>query len=146
MKKILTFSLIFFSAFYGWAQDRVGPEDPGFPDQYAGYDFKDRFVALIVSDDLCNYYLVDFSKLPARFERVYFMNLSFNADQIVNIRVDAERNIVCFKARFKYSETEIEKVFDDLKQKTNDTATLWSANKKTEWLKENDKYKLTDAP
>ncbi|MEI6435721.1 MAG: hypothetical protein WCP32_12810 [Bacteroidota bacterium] len=145
MKRILVFSLFLITVFSGWTQDRIPPNDPAYLDRYAGYNFNSRFFALINSDDLSAYYLVDFSKLPSRFERVYFMNLSFSADEIVNVRVDADRNIVCFKALFKYKETEIKKVFDDLKQKTNDVNTSWTSDKKTEWLKENDKYKFTKA-
>ena len=119
----------------------IQPDDPAFIARYAGFDFKGKFAAAIDKDEANNYFLLDFSKLPTRFERVYFMNLSFSSEQLVNIDPDIAKDRVCFMTSKKYSETEILQLFDEIRVKTNDTAGKWPEGQKSDWLKEKDKYK-----
>lgn len=141
MKHIIAFSLVFFSAFCGWTQHVILPGEPGFPEQYADYDFKDKFATLIATDELNNYYLADFKEMPSRFERIYFMNMSFSADHLVNLYFDDEKNIVCFKAHVKYPEADILAKLEDLLTKTRLVYNTYTPDQQTEWLKNNDKYK-----
>lgn len=123
-------------------QDKaIQPGSRDFTAKYADFDFKGKFAVLIDNDETNNYYLLDFTKLPTRFERVYFMNLSFRSVEIVNIDPDITGSRVCFMSNRKYSASETIKLFEELKRTVNIPATSWSDTRKTEWLKVNDKYK-----
>ncbi len=141
MKRIVIFSLLFLPAIFGFSQPDAGSGETGFINRYADFDFKGAFAALAESDEVSNYYLLDFSKLPARFERIYFMNLAFAKDHIVNIEFDAERSIACFKANSGYPDPEVMAIFDDLLAETGKVAESWLPAQQTAWLVENDKYK-----
>lgn len=141
MKRKLLLFMMLFTTLMGWSQNGSDPGDPGFLDQYAGFDFQGRFAAKVLSQEVNNFYLTDFSLLPSRFERIYFMNLSFSAEQIVNLRFEANRDIVCFKAHEKYPEAEIVKILDGLLEKTRSISSTWPTSQKDDWLMANDKYK-----
>jgi len=119
----------------------VQPGDPAFVAKYAGLDFKGKFALAIEQTPSNNYFLVDFSILPVRFERVYFINLTFSSDKLINIDPDISKDRVCFMANSKYSETDILEIFEDLKKKVDEKSASWSENMKAEWLQRNDKYK-----
>ncbi len=121
--------------------DGIHPGDPGFREKYAGFDFKGQFAVVIERDAENTYYLLDFTKLPSRFERVYFMNLSFGNYKIVNLDPLVSEDMICFKSNLKYVEKEIVTVFDDLKTRTIGVSKDWAADVKQKWLTENDKYK-----
>lgn len=120
---------------------QILPADPAFIAKYANFDFLGNFASVIDKDSANNYFLLDFSKLPTRFERVYFMNLSFSSDELINIGPDITRDQVCFMSNNKYNETSVLIIFDEIKKKVALTSSSWSDEKKSEWLKENDKYK-----
>jgi hypothetical protein len=122
-------------------QAGVQPEGNEFLAKYAKFDFKGNFAATVDKDEANTYFLVDFSKLPTRFERVYFMNLSFASDELVNIDSDISKSNVCFKASNKYSEKDILKIFDELKSKVVLISSEWTDDKESQWLNKNDKYK-----
>ncbi|MEI7897501.1 MAG: hypothetical protein WCJ26_10735 [bacterium] len=142
MIRILSLSLLLIAnvMVHGQQAD-FNPGDPDFVAKYAGFDFKGSFAANIEHDSMNNYYLLDFSMLPTRFERVYFMNRSFLSEEIVNIDPDVLKNRVCFSASTKYGVTDVLKIFNEIKVKVSITASSWSDAEKLEWLKANDKYK-----
>jgi hypothetical protein len=122
-------------------QTGIQPADPAFIAKYANFDFKGNFAAAIDKDAANNYFLLDFSKLNSRFERVYFMNLSFSYDEIINIDPDIYKNRVCFMSHKNYSEADVLKIFDAIREKVLSAATSWSEDKQSQWLNVNDKYK-----
>ena len=122
-------------------QNDVLPGDPAFTAKYADVDFKGNFTLAVGKDASNNYYLVDFSKFASRFERVYFMNLSFSYDELISIDADITKNRVCFKAGLKYAGPEVIKIFDEIKNKVTITAAAWSDDREHQWLNANDKYK-----
>jgi hypothetical protein len=119
----------------------VKPDDPAFIGKYAKFDFHGKFAQAIDKDEVNNYFLLDFSKLPERFERVYFMNLSFSSDKLINVDPDLTKSRVCFMASSKFTVDEVIKTLDEIKEKVLSIASTWPEDKKSEWLKENDKYK-----
>ncbi len=142
MKHFLLFSLIFLGTLTISAQNGgIQPDDPSFIKRYENFDFKGQFAVLIDKDTRNNYFLLDFSKFSSRFERVYFMNLSFTSSKIVNIDPNIARDRICFISNQIYNEADIVKIFDELKSKTTDISATWSQDEKSKWLKENDKYK-----
>ena len=93
----------------------VNPEDPAFRARYKDLNFGDHFVLNVFSDDKNNYYAVDFSKLPSRFEKVYFMNLVFKKDKVVNIDSDISQQQVWFLASKMFTESSITDILNTLK-------------------------------
>jgi hypothetical protein len=142
MNRILFLAIILFANLAVCAQQTgVEPNDPAFIAKYATFDFKGNFSSAIDKDAAKNYFLVDFSRLPSRFDRVYFMDLSFSANEIVNIDPVITKDRVCFSASKKYSEDEVVKIFGELEKKVKDASSAWSEDKKSAWLQKNDKYK-----
>ncbi len=142
MIRILFFSLIFIARLTVSAQNfSIQPDDPAFIAKYENFDFKGKFAATILKNDVHNYFLLDFSKLASRFDRVYFLNLSFSAREIINIDPVITKEKICFMSDQKYKEEEVLNIFDELKNKVAVVSASWSDNQKSTWLKENDKYK-----
>ncbi len=105
------------------------------------FDLQGKFAVSYASDENNLYYLVDFSKLSTRFEKVYFINLSFSEQKIVNVDGDLTKDHILFKAGIRYPETEIVGIFDQLKKITEEKAKGMSPAGMEFWLKQNDKYK-----
>ncbi len=142
MTRILFIALLFFSSMALRAQaDAINPGEPGFREKYSDFNFQGHFAAKIAKDATNNYFLLDFSKLPSRFERVYFMNLCFGYYKIINIDPVVTMDKVFFMANQTYETDELLKLFGDLKDKAVNTAAAWAGEEKTKWLKVNDKYK-----
>jgi len=125
----------------GAQQPGVHPSDSGFIARYAGYDFKGRFASAIEKDAENNYFLLDFSKLPTRFDRVYFMNMSFSYAKIINADPDIKKDRVCFMSKKMYNETDVLNIFEEIKEKVAIISASWPEDWKSEWLNTNDKYK-----
>ncbi|MDP1622574.1 MAG: hypothetical protein Q8M08_09590 [Bacteroidales bacterium] len=141
MKRLLFFTPMFFAILTVSAQQPgVQPDDPAFIAKYANFNFKGKFASVIESDGINNYFLLDFSQLPTRFDRVYFMNVSFASKEIINIDPDLNKTRVCFMANVKYDQNEVLAIYDDIKKKVVETSFSLPADKKAEWLKNNDKY------
>lgn len=142
MKRLIFLIIILVASIAVRAQQGgVNPDNPAFIEKYAKFDFKEKFASVIDKDAVNTYYLLDFSKLPARFDRVYFMNLTFSYDKLVNIDPDIAKTRVCFMANGKYAGEEVIKLFDEILQKVISASSSWSEDQKSAWLTENDKYK-----
>jgi hypothetical protein len=121
--------------------EAFNPADSAFQRKYANVDFNGKFAIMIGTSGRNSYFLVDFSSLNSRFERVYFMNLSFTKNKIVNIDPDISKNRICFLADQRYGLNEITSLFDELKGNTINISSTWSHEEQNRWLKANDKYK-----
>ena len=122
-------------------QFNIDPNDSVFIRKYASYDFKGKFAVKAESDDRNNYYLLDFSNLPGRFERVYFLNLSFKTTEIINLDANISRDKIWFLSDKRNPEKQVIDLFLDLKKRSLEAATVYSDQQKAQWLKDNDKYK-----
>jgi hypothetical protein len=124
-----------------WAQTEVPiAADQDNLQKYAGVDFKDQFSVLVEKSGSNNIYLVDFSRLATRFERVYFMNLSFSTHRIVNIDPTVREDRVRFMSYEKNEPAAILKQMEEMRVKATQIAAAWTAEEKTNWLAKNDKY------
>ncbi len=137
---ILVFLLTGIQAFLFAQHPIVSPDDPAFIAKVASFDFKGQFAARIDQDGTNRYYLADFSMLSTRFERVWFMNLSFGTGKLVNVDPDLRKDRVIFKADKTYDDDLILRVFGELKEQTHRTSVDWSDTQKNEWLSSHDKY------
>jgi hypothetical protein len=103
-------------------------------------DFGSRFSVLFYSDDNYDYYVIDLTKLGDRFERIYFMNLTYADARIVNLDADIEKDQTWFKAYYKYKDEEITCLFKDLKEKTEDARIGMTVEEKSAWMAKYDKF------
>jgi hypothetical protein len=141
MKRFAT-SILFLLAVSGaFCQSEIKPGEPGYIDQFSKLNFNGKFALLVETDARSNYFLLDFSILKSRFERIFFMEKSFSVNEVVNLGFEAEKDRVCFKAAVNYSETEILQQFDLLLEKTKKISASWNDSEKSAWLLKNDKYK-----
>jgi hypothetical protein len=143
MKTIfLTVLLLFGSLAALMAQEvYINPQDPGFRAKYKDVDFAGRFSVVAVSDQDNNYYIVDFTKLPTRFDKIYFINLVFKGDKVVNIDPDLDQDRVWFLAVKTTKEQVVHDYLLNLKKKTEEAAAAMTTEEQSEWLKKNNKYK-----
>jgi hypothetical protein len=109
--------------------------------EYAGYDLKDRFAACIAGDSIHDYYLVDLARFESRFEKVYFMNLTFSVKELINLDPDLSRDRVLFMVVKTPSAENLVGELEKIHDQVNDTVKAWPAGRKSAWLNENDKYK-----
>jgi hypothetical protein len=114
---------------------------PALPLVFDQKEFGDRFSVLFASDDNYDYYVIDLTKLGSRFERVYFMNLTYADPRVVNIDADIEKDQTWFKSYYKNTEDEITCLLKDLKEKTDETRIGMTAEEKSAWMVKNDKFK-----
>jgi hypothetical protein len=103
-------------------------------------EFGDRFSVLFFSEDDYDYYVIDLTKLGDRFERIYFMNLTYQDSRLINLDAGIEKDQIWFKAYHQYKEPEIECLFKDLKEKAAITGRDMTAEEKSAWLTKNDKF------
>lgn len=101
--------------------------------------FEGRFCLSIPSDGDFNYCIVDLDKLDGRFERVYFLNLTYKETKIINIDPDITKSQLWFKSYYLDEEKEISRLLEDLRKKTRDASLSMSGEEKDSWLMKNDK-------
>lgn len=104
-------------------------------------DFNERFSVFYSSEGDYDYYVIDLTQLGGRFERIYFMNLTYSDSRIVNLDADLEKEQTWFKAYHKYTETEIECLFNDLKEETKQDSQKMTDEEKSAWMVKFDKFK-----
>jgi hypothetical protein len=103
-------------------------------------EFGERFSVLVYSEDDFDYYVIDLTKLGARFERVYFMNLTYQDSRLVNLDADIEKDQSWFKTFHQNSETEITCLFKDLKEKSDKASQEMTTEEKSVWMAKCDKF------
>jgi hypothetical protein len=119
----------------------INPKDPEFRKKYEQANFDGKFAILAETDETNNYFIADFSQLPSKFEKVFFLNLVFKNDKLVNIDSDVTQVKIWFLASKRYQQKEILAIFDRLKEKTTSAGKSFTEPEKEQWLLKNDKYK-----
>jgi hypothetical protein len=104
-------------------------------------EFAGRFSVMVQSDENYDYYAIDLTRFNDRFERVYFMDLTYADARVVNLDADIEKDLTWFKSYYSHKEAEITCLFNDLKEKTNEAGQKMSPAEKSEWLASHDKFK-----
>ncbi len=103
-------------------------------------EFGDSLSVLVFSDDSYDYYALDLTKLGGEFERVYFMNLSYEDPRVVNLDADLKKDQTWFKAYYKYPQSDIICLFKELKEKTDKRSLDMNDEEKSAWMAKNDKF------
>jgi hypothetical protein len=140
MKQLFIAILVSLSSGLTMAQSgNHAVEDQNSLQAYASYDFQGKFAAMVGQVGNNKVYLVDFSLLPTRFERVFFMNLSFGSYEIVNMDPTVTENRVRFMSDRNNAEKDVLQQLSELRERTV-KANAWTEDQKAAWLKKNDKY------
>lgn len=105
------------------------------------YSFDGAFTRYIKEDGTSDYYLVDGSLLPSRFERIYFMEQSFTFSELINMGFNPDCDRICFKADKQYDRLAIMARLTECRDKTRQISREWSIEQQQKWLQEHDKYK-----
>ena len=137
--------MIFITISSVWGQEvkttSINPEEPGFRLRFSQVSFNGNFSVMAIGDEVNNYYMADFTQLPDKFEKVYFINLVYNSGKIVNIDADIQQDRVWFLANKKYSEKETTETFGQLRDKTLKAANTMTTREKETWMVKNNKFK-----
>lgn len=105
--------------------------------------FGDRFSVLAASDDQYDYYAIDLTKLGGDFEKIYFMNLTYEEARIVNLDADLSKDQTWFKSYFTNTENDITCLFNDLEEKTVKASQGMSLAEKNAWMDKFNKFNKT---
>lgn len=119
----------------------VDPADSLFNLKFAGFKFNGEFAVKATGDELNNYYLVDMTRFPERFARVYFMNDMCKNPEVFNIDPEITRNRIWFQSNKRYPEKQIIELLNSAMKRSVELTGLYTEPEKAKWLKENDKYK-----
>jgi hypothetical protein len=102
--------------------------------------FEGRFCVMAKATGESNYYVIDQTQLQGDFCKVYFLNLVYGDDKIVNIDPGIDNEQMWFKANIAFPIDEIICLFDDLKMITLEKDAAMTTSDKKAWLKENNKF------
>ena len=119
----------------------INPQDPVFRKKYENVDFNGKFSVQVLKDNTNNYFLVDFSKLKDKYEKVFFLSLVFRNGKVVNIDGDLKQSKIWFLSDTMNSVEEINNLLQNLKDQTSKSSNALTDDQKAKWLLENDKYK-----
>jgi hypothetical protein len=103
-------------------------------------DFGGHFAVKAVSENDYEYYVTDLTQLITRFERIYFLNLTYADHRLVNIDPDIENSQLWFKAHYQYPESEIICQLDDFRKEALKISQTWTDSEKQSWLMKYDKF------
>lgn len=107
--------------------------------QETGFNFDNSYYLLAKSDNTNNYFVVDFSRFPGRFEKIYFKNLVYKNKIIVSIDSDMDKGVAWFQANKVYDLATVKLNFDEMVEKTLNAGTHLDNIQKEDWLKKNTK-------
>jgi hypothetical protein len=147
MPALRTFILLLLTGLISLANGQTDGSDPVNDKIILSFnqeEFGDRLSVLYDSDNHWDYYVVDLIKIGGRFERVYFMSLTYEDRRIVNVDPEIEKGQIWFKAYYTYTEEEITCLFRDLKEKTDEASRQMTPEEQSDWLVRFDKFKQAD--
>ena len=141
MKKLSILLITLFMPLAGLlAQDvYINPADPAFREKYRNSISQVNFRAGGIRYEN-NYYIVDFAQLPGKFEKVYFLNLVFKSDKVVNIDPDLKQDRIWFLAVKTTRSRQCTIIFSTKEKNGNGRSRVYGS-RKDQWLQKNDKYK-----
>ena len=145
MKRIVIFIfLMLFSGIGLMAQQPQGmvddPTDPVFRAKFETVDFQGSVAAEVLDDATKRYYLVDMKQFPSRFEKIWFLNLVFSDEMIVNMDSDISQDRMWFMAFKRYPAKEVLAHFESLKTQTHKVGKQMTSAEQKQWMEQHDKY------
>jgi hypothetical protein len=140
---LLIMMTVCLSISYGQSDGNVAmnSQQRSIPLVFDQQDFAGRFSVMSQSDENYDYYVIDLTRFNDRFERIYFMNLTYDDGRLVNLDPELEKDQTWFKVYYTHKESEITCLFNDMKEKTDEAARKMSEAEKSSWLSVHDKFK-----
>ncbi|MBC8314166.1 MAG: hypothetical protein H8E51_01570 [Bacteroidetes bacterium] len=118
----------------------IAPSNPDFRAKYADVEFGEAIAVKVIESQTKNYFIVDLTKFNSRFEKIWYINLVFKEEKIVNIDPDIANDRLWFQASRQYDESDVLELFASLKEKTDQVSLKMTLQEKKEWMVKNDKY------
>ena len=118
----------------------IAPSNPDFRAKYADVEFGEAIAVKVIESQTKNYFIVDLTKFNSRFEKIWYLNLVFKEEKIVNIDPDIANDRLWFQASRQYDESDVLELFASLKEKTDQVSLKMTLQEKKEWMVKNDKY------
>jgi hypothetical protein len=139
MKKIL-FLLMIISGYSSYAQQDLGVDESAPRLVFNQADFGDKFAVLADDDQSYNYFVTDLTKLPTRFQKVYFLNSVYSDHQVISIDSDLSKDQLWFKVPATMTERDALCKFDDLKSEAVKAENSMTPEERLSWLAGHDKF------
>lgn len=143
MKVILLMLMSVIVSFsYGQAEGTkvASNEQTPVPLVFNQQEFGERFSVLTYTDVNYDYYAVDLTKLGGKFERVYFMNLTYEDPRLVNLDADLSKEQTWFKSYYTNKEDVITCLLKDLREKTDKASISMTSDEKSAWMNKYNKF------
>jgi hypothetical protein len=140
---LLLFACIYSSMGQTNGQMTVSPAEYQVSLVFNQQEFGDRLAVLTYSDDSYDYYVIDLTKIGGSFERVFFMNLTYDDSRLVNLDADIEKDQTWFKTYYNHNEAEVTCLFSELKDKTDKARIEMTDGEKEAWMAKYNKFKKT---
>jgi hypothetical protein len=136
----MLFLLFIISSFQSFSQQSPATDDSSPRLVFSQEDFGDRFAVLAEDDQTYDYYVTDLTKMPTRFQKVYFLNLVFADREIISIDSDLSKDQLWFKVPATVSEHDALCRFDDMKAEAARMEGTMAEEERQTWLAGHDKY------
>lgn len=134
-----------------WSQTTVDANFTGDPvmkmlqGKLAPDAFKTNMASFVHSDDVNDYYAIDFTKLGSRYEQVYMLLNVYQLNYMTSISSVLESGVMWFSAKrhFNKDKQTVIKDIEQLRKQANDAFNTTNADQRRLWLIENDKFANT---
>lgn len=103
-------------------------------------EFDGRFCVLGERTGENNYYVADLTRFPDRFSRIYFLNLVFKEQIVVNIDPNIEKDQLWFKSHVTFPEEDVICRMDELLEETLESQQGMTEGERAAWMEKYDKY------
>jgi hypothetical protein len=105
-------------------------------------NFNNNPAALIFKDIKNSYYAVDLSKLPSRYEKIRFLEYTYNSKELTNIYNDINGKYMLFLVdnSLNIAPSRITDILSGFKSETEKELKGMNEQEVKTWLKEHDKY------
>jgi hypothetical protein len=142
MKRFSNILLLLFilTVYNGFGQQVIPSSEPELKFHFDQKDFGDKFCVAADNDDTYNYFVINLEKLPDRFEKIYFLNLVYSNNKVVNIDGEIDKSQLWFKSYYKNTEDDIICLMNDMKKETHNVSLDMSETDKKAWMAKYDKY------
>jgi len=116
------------------------PSDPEFSKRYDTLEMNGAFCVSVAVSGATRYYLADFTRLPDRFKKIWFINLVHADSKVVSADVHIEHSRVWFQSSVTIPSKEVIDRMNELLNSTLATAAGMTPVEQENYLKKNDKY------
>ena len=103
-------------------------------------NFNGQFCVAAIAFEYDNYYVTNLTEFSSRMERIYFLNLVYKENKIVNIDAGIDNDQMWFKSHDANTEEEIICLMNDLRDQSKTEVKTFTEKEKEAWLEKHDKF------